>query len=671
MTLQFRRGNSTEVNSVVPAPGEPLWNTQAQTLSVGDGATLGGIPISGGGNNPFDQALYTTSSVTFATIAANTATLSKLYIYNDIESTNKDIWITTQDGYGINFNTQPVFQYGAIISGSGLNVNNIFTDGSGYIQLNNTATVTQGIQFSDLTIQTTAYTGGGSNPFDQDLYTTSSVQFQNLTIGDAGVIYTSHGSYGPPDNSFTNVRIGLYGNNPVYAIGIETNYSWIQGQNGVKLYNASGVALTADATVITASLPLQVNQINTVDSGFVTFNNTASFTQGIQFSDSTVQTTAYTGGGGNPFDQTLDTTSTVTFNSINVTTSIDGVEGCVTNMTQFRSGWYAGGGYTFKSDTGYDSGMYSQGDGLINFMANNTNIIELTTSGAQFDQQIVLNGVNIVGGNYQANTLSLPVGGGATVTAGFEGGVTLRASNNNTDFSSWNFAQNGTITYNSYGNNLRLENTTGYGTTIDDISHVDVQVSVAPVNDGDPVYGAARISPGQAYLQADTTTTSLILRLSSNGQVDTGAYDIVFNENNTFSSWNTNLRNQYGSINLQTNNPDLVGGRVFTTLNHYSNNNNSSFEIYIEAADGSGNKQWYFTQAGELQFPDNTVQTTAGGTSLYARNSLPAGAQGRIITITDSGSDTNSPAGNWAPAYWDADAEAWTYVGNSNTVTII
>ena len=114
-----------------------------------------------------------------------------------------------------------------------------------------------------------------------------------------------------------------------------------------------------------------------------------------------------------------------------------------------------------------------------------------------------------------------------------------------------------------------------------------------------------------------------------------------------------------------------MGGRVFTSLNHYSNNNNSSFEIYIETADGSGNKTWYFTQAGELQFPDNTVQTTAGGTSLYARNSLPAGAQGRIITITDSGSDTNSPAGNWAPAYWDDDAEAWTYVGNSNTVTII
>ena len=621
MSLQFRRGLDADRAATTFASGEPVWTTDTHVLYVGDGITAGGIQVAGGGGggNPFDQDLYTTSSVSFATIAANTATISKLYINNTIEGENYNININTIDGYGMNFHTIPEFQQGISVSPSyPAYIGQITANTNPTVIFNSTATFTQGIEFNDSTVQTTAFTG--------DLR----IQGTWLRNVDTGDIYIS------PQDGYT----GVYFPSDTYSVG-----------ESVVLFNTN-----------TGTVQINSNQ------HIWTFDASGN----LVFPDTTVQTTAYTGGGGgNPFDQTLDTTSTVTFNSINVTTSIDGVEGCVTNMTQFRSGWYAGGGYTFKSDTGYDSGMYSQGDGLINFMANNTNIIELTTSGAQFDQPIVLNGVNIVGGNYQANTLSLPVGGGATVTAGFEGGVTLRASNNNTDFSSWNFAQNGTITYNSYGNNLRLENTTGYGTTIDDISHVDVQVSVAPVNDGDPVYGAARISSGQAYLQTDTTTTSLILRLSSNGQVDTGAYDIVFNENNTFSSWNTNLRNQYGSINLQTNNPDLVGGRVFTSLNHYSNNNNSSFEIYIEAADGSGNKTWYFTQAGELQFPDNTVQTTAGGTSLYARNSLPAGAQGRIITITDSGSDTNSPAGNWAPAYWDDDAEAWTYVGNSNTVTII
>jgi hypothetical protein len=58
-----------------------------------------------------------------------------------------------------------------------------------------------------------------------------------------------------------------------------------------------------------------------------------------------------------------------------------------------------------------------------------------------------------------------------------------------------------------------------------------------------------------------------------------------------------------------------------------------------------------------------------GSTAVYARNELPGGTIGMIITISDSGTDTNAPAGNWAPAYWDNDAELWVYIGNSNSVT--
>lgn len=79
----------------------------------------------------------------------------------------------------------------------------------------------------------------------------------------------------------------------------------------------------------------------------------------------------------------------------------------------------------------------------------------------------------------------------------------------------------------------------------------------------------------------------------------------------------------------------------------------------------------FVTSGFGIKFTDDTVQTTTGQTSAYARSALPAGVVGRIITISDSGSDANSPAGNWAPAYWDDDASEWTYIGNSNSVTVI
>jgi hypothetical protein len=84
---------------------------------------------------------------------------------------------------------------------------------------------------------------------------------------------------------------------------------------------------------------------------------------------------------------------------------------------------------------------------------------------------------------------------------------------------------------------------------------------------------------------------------------------------------------------------------------------------------------WIFGDDGSLTFPDTTVQTTAanpGQTTIYNRGSLPAGQLGLIITIENSGDDENSPAGDYAPAYWDPNAGAsgeWLYIGNSNSVT--
>jgi hypothetical protein len=138
------------------------------------------------------------------------------------------------------------------------------------------------------------------------------------------------------------------------------------------------------------------------------------------------------------------TANTATINSAMITT-LDGPEGSSVTATGFRAGLYTGNGYSFKGDSGFDSGMFSTGDGLVQFYANSQEVANITTDRFQFNKSVDLNGNNIVGGSYQGNTLSLPVGGGATLTSGYEGGVTLRSSTDNTAFKSWNFDTNGVL----------------------------------------------------------------------------------------------------------------------------------------------------------------------------------------------------------------------------------
>ena len=49
MPLQFRRGTETEIQSIVPSSGEPLWATDSLQLYIGDGVTQGGHLVGNGG----------------------------------------------------------------------------------------------------------------------------------------------------------------------------------------------------------------------------------------------------------------------------------------------------------------------------------------------------------------------------------------------------------------------------------------------------------------------------------------------------------------------------------------------------------------------------------------------------------------------------------------------
>jgi len=45
--ITFKRGTTTQLDAITPSAGEPLWNTTLKALRVGDGSTVGGIPVGG------------------------------------------------------------------------------------------------------------------------------------------------------------------------------------------------------------------------------------------------------------------------------------------------------------------------------------------------------------------------------------------------------------------------------------------------------------------------------------------------------------------------------------------------------------------------------------------------------------------------------------------------
>ena len=45
MPLQFRRGTDAQRTTITPAVGEPIWTTNTNRLYVGDGTTVGGVPV--------------------------------------------------------------------------------------------------------------------------------------------------------------------------------------------------------------------------------------------------------------------------------------------------------------------------------------------------------------------------------------------------------------------------------------------------------------------------------------------------------------------------------------------------------------------------------------------------------------------------------------------------
>ncbi|CAB4127577.1 hypothetical protein UFOVP94_4 [uncultured Caudovirales phage] len=400
MAFQFRRGTNAQRLTITPVEGEPLYATDTHALYVGDGTTVGGIQITGGTGSSSTSTLYNGSYTAQLDTSGNF---------------NANMFLALEGGSGMGgytFQGDGGYDTGMFSNGDGElqwygNGQEVFSTTPNYFQLHKyidmngqDITSLNQITFGDSTVQTTAYTINT----DQALYTTSSVQFQNLALGVGNITSDNALNLTAPYIgiiSTSTYDIDLYTNN-FAADGVEV---WLRHNDGVEINTANALYNWK-------------------------FTNTGT----MRFPDGTLQVTAYTTNT----DQALYTTSSVTFSNLTVTNSIslgislDGVEGSTITSTQFKAGYYLGGGYTFKNDGGFDTGMYSWGDGIVQFYANADEIANFNTDRLQFNKPLDLNG------NYIGDTSNQPIslqtqGGGVNIDNWGYPSNAMRITNKNYD----------------------------------------------------------------------------------------------------------------------------------------------------------------------------------------------------------------------------------------------
>jgi len=118
---------------------------------------------------------------------------------------------------------------------------------------------------------------------------------------------------------------------------------------------------------------------NAASSGTYAFT-----TSGLKFPNNTYQTTAYTGP-----------VSTSTLHNGSSTATLDGSGNFNANMFLAAEGNTGNSGYSFQNDGGFDTGMFSTGDGVVQFFANNQEVFNFSASSLQLNKSLDANNQEI------------------------------------------------------------------------------------------------------------------------------------------------------------------------------------------------------------------------------------------------------------------------------------
>ena len=268
--------------------------------------------------------------------------------------------------------------------------------GSGYVLPTATTSTLGGVKIDGTTI---TIDGGGvisaTNPFNQTLNTSSNVRFASMTVTNANV--TTELIIG---TDYTNK---LYQNNDeFYITSTYPGGLWIDaGSSEIVLSAANGIRVNNPFTTLGSLaisfqtpeiLPLSNAATNLGASSYAWKNLFLISTGTIYFGTATLSVSSnqlYFNGsqvGGNPFNQTLDTTSNVQFNSVilpqttNVTNSLTAQTGTFT-IDSWSTSTFRSAKYVLSIDDGTDMHLVEILGGHIGANTYKTEYAVVTSNG--------------------------------------------------------------------------------------------------------------------------------------------------------------------------------------------------------------------------------------------------------------------------------------------------
>jgi hypothetical protein len=658
MSLQFRRGLASDLTTITPASGEPIWTTDTNVLVVGDGVTMGGIPVGSGGTS-YDQSLNTFNDVTFHNVTS-TGSFLIANPQGDGYVPAKFHW-ADNDTIGLgngNFDLIQFYQYNVFIPGN---------TGAGMIQLGGSSVYTGGVYLTANNAGKLVLTSNG----DSQVY---------MATMDATSSTFHTPVYLPEQNDLGNNTSGLFFGTGTCAI---FGYSGDSGAyHDINIYGSHGIQLNPGngPVWVQGGQGFQVDTINVNNATHisitspVTFSQTATV-QSIVFPDLSEQTTAYIPGSAG-----FELNSGTSLLSVNQ-------QGYVRLDNPTPGGNNQGIPWQEGQEYGYAIGNIFN-DGGTNILGLNTGSY-VSLYSADFDNFMY------VADNYWQTPGPSNHGAGVGVW-----------DVQNSRYRQWTFFNDGGLglpdnsrQYTAFLGNQELYTTSsvnfGNLTIADDgVIYASQGAYSAPDGSFTPVriglYGnqpeyAIGVETSHSWIQGSTGVKLYSgdnverFRATSDGVTINNAYTLPTADGSAGQYIKTN-----GDGTLSWDTATASGSATTSTLYSVNNGytatlddsgllnvpgitiiNNSGTAITF--SDGS---QQTIAWTGTVAYSNVTGTPAVGQTSVYTRSTLPAGVEGLLITISDSGDDTNSPSGNDALAYWNSTAVEWQYVANSNTVIV-